>query len=260
MSATTNKLMQNGDIATQHEAHASGATVLAYGIAAYLIGFTGLLVLILAMANIIPLGHITPFTSSPYVAIACNVLLTTLFGLQHSIMARPWFKRRFALLFSQAAERSTFVLSSGVVTMIVVFCWQPVEGIIWQAQSSASSLMLWGGLLFGWGYLFAATFAIDHFDLFGLRQVWSHFKKTPYQAPQFKDHWMYRFSRHPIMLGALIGMWCLPTMTASHFVFALTFTLYTFHGVRLEESDLIKQFGKTYLSYRKRVGMFISFK
>ena len=120
-------------------------------------------------------------------------------------------------------------------------------------------MVMWVGFAFGWSYLLAASFAINHFDLFGLRQVWLEAMNRPYEAPEFKQNWMYRFSRHPIMLGALIGMWCVPDMTASKFLLTLLMTIYVFIGVGFEERDLIRAWGNTYKDYKKRVGMFVTF-
>jgi protein-S-isoprenylcysteine O-methyltransferase Ste14 len=111
----------------------------------------------------------------------------------------------------------------------------------------------------GWGYLFAATFSINYWDLFGLRQIALELQDKPYTAPEFKEHWMYRYSRHPIMLGAMIGMWCVPEMTATKLILTVTLTFYIFIGVAFEERDLIHQFGDTYRDYKKRVGMFFTF-
>lgn len=233
-------------------------TILSYGIASYLIGFSGLLAIIFAMAGFIPLGLFT-ISSNPLVSIVINVLLTFLFGLQHSVMARPWFKERMHNWLDPACERSTFIWSSGVVSIIMIACWQPVGDVVWQTHSLAANIVMWFLFFSGWAYLVAATFAINHWDLFGLRQAWCAFSGKPYTNPEFKENWMYRFSRHPIMLGVLIGIWFVPTMTASKLVLSICFTCYIFIGVAYEEKDLIKEFGERYLEYKKRVGMFFTF-
>ncbi|MCG8312442.1 MAG: hypothetical protein MI976_04430 [Pseudomonadales bacterium] len=232
---------------------------LAYGIIAYTVGVTGLGAIILAMAGVISLGSLVPFIKNPIIAVMFNIALTLSFGLQHSVMARSNFKQRFNKLFGAASERSTFVAASGIVSLWVVGLWQPVGGVIWQANTTLVSIFLWAGFAFGWGYLLAASFAINHWDLFGLRQTWLYATNQPYKAPEFKLNWMYRFSRHPIMLGALIGMWCLPAMTWTQMFFSLTFTMYIFIGVAFEEKDLIKNFGQRYIDYKKSVGMFFTF-
>jgi protein-S-isoprenylcysteine O-methyltransferase Ste14 len=175
-------------------------------------------------------------------------------------MARPKFKAVFYNIFGKAGERSTFIWTSGLVSIILVLLWQPVEGVLWNAQSTTAQIILWCGFGFGWAYLLAATFAINHWDLFGLRQVWLAAKNIPYTAPSFKESWMSRYSRHPIMLGVLIGIWCVPTMYATQFVLTLLFTIYIFIGVWFEERDLIAHYGRRYLNYKKRVGMLITIK
>lgn len=229
-----------------------------YGLFSYAIGFAGILAIIAAMAGVIPLGTLLPITNNFILAIIINVALTTLFGLQHSIMARPWFKQLFHRWFGQAGERSTFIWTSGVCALIMVAGWQPLPGTIWQASSPIAKTLLWLGFVIGWKYLLAATFAINHWDLFGLRQIWFAINNKPYSEPGFKESWMYRFSRHPIMLGVLIGIWSLPTMTATQLVLSITFTAYIFIGVGFEERDLIRQFGQTYVDYKNRVGMFLT--
>ncbi|RLT94749.1 methyltransferase family protein [Ketobacter sp.] len=236
------------------------STLLLYGIASYLIGCAGLVAVILAMAGILPMGSFIVLTDNALLACVINVLLIGLFGLQHSIMARPFFKRAFANTFSAASERATFVWGSGATLLIILALWQPVSGHLWQVESLAGRTILWCLFGAGWSYLFAATFAINHWDLFGLRQIWFAVNDRAYQAPEFKENWMYRFSRHPIMLGALIGMWCVPDMSATKLVMTLSLTAYIFTGLRLEENDLVREFGEQYLEYKKRVGMFFSWK
>lgn len=230
-----------------------------YGISSYCIGSMGLVAIILALAGVIPLGFFPPVSDNFVLAIAINVALTFVFGLQHSIMARPWFKHYFNRLFGEAAERSTFIWTSGVCAFVIVACWQPIDGTIWRTETIVVKSILWAGFLFGWTYLMAATFSINHWDLFGLRQIWFAINDMPYSPPVFKETWMYRLGRHPIMLGVLIGVWCLPSMSATQLVLSITFTAYIFIGVAFEERDLIKQFGQTYIDYKKRVGMFFTF-
>lgn len=236
------------------------AALILYSTVSYLVGFSGLMAVILTMAGFVPMASWIVITHNPVIAVTINFLLIGLFGLQHSIMARPFFKRAFYAWFTPASERSTYVWSSGVTLIIILALWQPLDGTLWQAQSLATQVPLWTLFAAGWGYLFAATFAINHWDLFGLRQMWFAVNDREYVAPEFKENWMYRYSRHPIMLGALIGMWCVPEMTASKFVLTAFLTLYVFIGVSFEEKDLIREFGQRYLDYQKRVGMFFSFK
>lgn len=239
--------------------HAANKPLLAiYGLSSYLIGCSGLVALILTMAGILPFYRWLPLADNPAGAILVNVLLTGLFGLQHSVMARPFFKRAFHRWFGPAGERSTFVLASGLTLIVVLGLWQPVPGVVWVVDSMPWLTVTWAVFIAGWCYLFAATFAINHFDLFGLRQIWFALLNRPYEAPLFKERWMYRYSRHPIMLGMLVGMWVVPEMTASRMVLTLTITAYVFIGVMYEERDLLAAFGARYARYRQRVGMFFT--
>lgn len=224
-----------------------------YSLLAYLIGVAGLSAIILAYAGLIPLGLLT-VTDSPWLAGGINIGLLVLFAVQHSVMARPAFKQWLNRYLPEATQRSHFVWTSGVVSALLVFCWQPLTGHIWQLEGIAAGVM-WAIFSLGWAYLLAATFAINHFDLFGLRQVWFAIKNTPYQPVPFKEHWMYRYSRHPIMLGVLIGIWALPTMNASLLMMSIGLTVYIAIGLYFEERDLIQCWGKQYLDYRNRVGL-----
>lgn len=224
-----------------------------YGLLAYLVGVAGLSTIILAYAGLIPFG-LLQVTDNPWLAGAINVGLLVLFALQHSVMARPAFKAWLNRYLPEATQRSHFVWTSGVVSAILVFCWQPLSGSIWQFSGNAA-WALWAVFGFGWAYLLAATFAINHFDLFGLRQVWFAMQNTPYQPVPFKEHWMYRYSRHPIMLGVLIGIWALPAMSASHFMMSIGLSVYIAIGLYFEERDLIAVWGQHYKDYRQRVGL-----
>lgn len=226
--------------------------IWSYGISSYLVGVVGLLVLISALAGIIPLGKFASLKLGILGSMIVNIGLCLLFGLQHSIMARPSFKRLFADWLPIALERSTFVLASGLVLTLTVLFWQPLPGVLYQSTGNMK-LVLWLGFAFGWLYLLAATFAINHFDLFGLRQVWFEAKSEEYIQVPFKENWMYRYSRHPIMLGALIGLWCTPTMTYSSLSLSLGMSIYIAVGLWFEERDLIRQWGQAYLDYKKRV-------
>jgi protein-S-isoprenylcysteine O-methyltransferase Ste14 len=259
----TNYAIADADIPSNHNntlPNAKAALILAYGLISYAIGCAGLAAIILAMAGLLPMGSIVPLVDNNFFAILINIACVSLFGLQHSIMARPGFKVVFHRWFGEAGERSTFIWSSGVVSIILVVLWQPVDGTLWSVQSPLVQTILWCGFAFGWTYLLAATFAINHWDLFGLRQVWLAARNIPYTSPEFKENWMYRYSRHPIMLGVLIGIWCVPTMPATQFVLTVLFTVYIFVGVWFEERDLIAQFGERYVAYKRRVGMLFTFK
>lgn len=227
--------------------------VLVYGLVAYTIGVGALFWLILALAELAPFGF-SPIEAGHVAAgILINAGLIALFGLQHSIMARPAFKQRLARVIPEPAERATFVLASGVVLGVVVWAWQPLPGIVWSVTHPFGVAVLWSLFAFGWAYLVAATFVTNHFELFGLRQVWLHFRKRPYSPLPFRTSWMYRYTRHPMMTGVLIGLWAIPTMTAAHFAIAILFSLYIVVGVWFEERDLIVRFGETYREYKRDV-------
>lgn len=249
----TNYVINEGKEGGTSPGRAAGIVI--YSVLAYNLGVAGLGILILAMAGLIPLGGVVVFTNSPGLAVSINLLLLALFGVQHSVMARPAFKRRFRRSFAHALERSTFVWASGLAMALCVLFWQPLQGVVWQSEGILR-IVLWAGFAFGWAYLLAATFAINHFDLFGLRQAWLEARGKTYAEVAFKEHWMYRYSRHPIMLGALLGVWCVPTMTASMLMLSLGLTLYIAIGLYFEERDLIRQWGQSYLNYKHRVRAF----
>ena len=233
------------------------ASVLLYGVLAYHVGVAGLLWIILAMGGMAPVGFSPLNTGSTASALLVNFGLILLFGLQHSIMARAGFKQRLKKYLPEAAERATFVLLSGVCMAVAIYFWQPVPGNVWVVENTALQVVLWGLFAAGWGYLFIATFVTNHFELMGLRQVYLYFLNTPYRKLPFTQKYMYRYSRHPMMLGVLVGMWAVPVMSFSHLVMASLLTLYIVIGVMLEERDLVRQFGNTYVEYKRQIATLI---
>lgn len=232
-------------------------SVLLYGLLAYHIGVAGLLWIILAMGGLAPVGFSPLNTDSTASALLVNFGLIMLFGLQHSIMARSGFKNILKKYLPEAAERSTFVLMSGICMAAAIYFWQSVPGNIWMVENTTLQVMLWVLFAAGWIYLFIATFVTNHFELMGLRQVYLYFIDKPYSKLPFTQKYMYRYSRHPMMLGVLVGMWAVPAMSFSHFVMASLLTLYVVIGVMLEERDLIRQFGKTYLEYKRQIATLV---
>ncbi len=228
--------------------------ILLYGVASYFIGVAGLACIILALAQLVPFGFLVRVIE--FNPIAINVLLVVAWGAIHSIMAREKFKLWITRFIPEPAERPTYVLVAGVASFLLIGLWQPVEGVIWSFTSGAATAVLWGLFAFGWVYLLAATFAINHFDLFGLRQVYLNFKNQPRPPIEFVKRAMYSVSRHPIQAGVLIGVWVTPLMTATQFVLTIGFTVYIFIGLWYEERDLVKHIGERYVAYRKEVGMF----
>jgi protein-S-isoprenylcysteine O-methyltransferase Ste14 len=231
--------------------------VILYGVSAYALFVASLLYALAWLANILVSKTIDsgPATTSPGAAITTNLLLLTAFAVQHSVMARPSFKRLWTRIIPRSVERSTFVLASSLLLFAVCLGWRSLPAVVWQvhgAAASALSALFWAGWLVG----FSSTFMIDHFDLFGLRQTIARRSTSPSQ-PTFKTPLLYRYVRHPLMFGLLIAFWATPQMTVGHLLFAIASTVYIALGVRLEERDLVREFGDLYLSYRERVPMLL---
>jgi protein-S-isoprenylcysteine O-methyltransferase Ste14 len=190
-------------------------------------------------------------------AVGVDLLLIALFGLQHSIMARPWFKRRWTRLVPQPIERSTYVLISCVVTGLLMWQWRGIDTVIWDARHPVGRGLLWALFAAGWLLVPAASLMIDHFDLFGTRQVWLYLRRRPYTALPFRTPLLYNRVRHPLYLGWGLAFWATPTMTLGHVLFAGALTLYMAIAARIEERDLVSHYGDTYRAYQRRVPRFI---
>lgn len=226
--------------------------VLLYGIAAYLIGVAALVFWILIMLGLVPFGLSGFRVEGVGTAMLVNASLLLAFGLQHTVMARKSFKERWTRVIPPAVERATYLVATGVFLIPVCLLWQPMPETVWAIQSPTLRTAVTGLAVVGWSYLFLASFAIDHFELFGLRQVYEHFRGRPVSEVPFKERWMYRFDRHPIMTGALVGMWATPSMTLGHLAFAIGFTAYIVVGVHFEERALKRRWGAAYEDYRRR--------
>ena len=231
--------------------------VFGYGVAAYTIGVAALLALILTMLGVLPFGGGRLGTLGFGAGLTLDVLLLVAFALQHSVMARPSFKERWTRLIPAAAERSTYVLATGIVLAPMLALWQPMPNVVWSIEAPLLRWCVLGVALAGWAYLFAASFAINHFELFGLQQVYLALRGRSLTEAPFQERWMYRFDRHPIMTGVLIGLWVTPTMTLDHLLFAAGSTLYVWVGVFFEERSLQRQWGTRYEEYRARVGTIV---
>lgn len=241
---------------TRPSSLAARAGILAYGIASYALGMFGLFWFIAMYLDLAPFGS-APFTLAPGWAVAYNLALIAGFGVQHTIMARPAFKERWTKIIPPAMERSTFVLVTGVLVVIAMMTWQQMPELVWSVDAGplAYGLRALGAL--GFGYLVLASFAIDHFELFGLKQVWRN--ATGNQPPKLPlvSRLMYRFDRHPLMTGILFGMWCTPSMRMDQLVMAAGFTVYIVIGVGIEERSLVARFGEGYRAYRRKVGALV---
>ena len=190
-------------------------------------------------------------------ALAINLGLLTLFAVQHSGMARPAFKRWWTRVVPEAAERSTYVLVSSLAMVALFVYWEPMGGVLWSAPEGSARAAVIGVYSLGWALLLYTTFLIDHFDLFGLTQVWRALLGRSYLSPQFRTPSLYRLVRHPLYIGWLIIFWAAPTMTVAHLVFALATTAYILIAIRFEERDLTSAFGDHYVAYRRRTPMLV---
>ncbi len=214
----------------------------------YAVGFLGNF----AVPKSIDSGPQVPFLY----ALAVNLGLLGLFALQHSIMARQWFKKAWTKFVPEPVERSTYVLFSSVALLLLFWKWQPMGGVIWEVQNVYGWLVIQALYGFGWLIVLVATFLINHFDLFGLRQVWFYLKGKPYTALGFRTPGPYRYVRHPLYVGWLTVFWAAPTMTAAHLVFAVMTTAYILIAIRFEERDLVSLHGE-YAEYRRKTPMLV---
>jgi methanethiol S-methyltransferase len=233
---------------------------LLYGATCYTVFLVTFLYAIPFVAGVGVPKHIDNGVSASLpLALAINLILLTLFAAQHSVMARPAFKRWWTRFVPPAVERSTFVLVSSLVLALLFWQWRPLPLRLWDVESDAGRWALYGLSAVGWLLVLASTFLINHFDLFGLRQVWRHARgQGPAPESPFVVRALYRIVRHPIMLGFLIAFWATPTMTVGHLLFALMTTGYILIAVKfLEERDLVAQYGDTYRAYQRQVPMLL---
>lgn len=189
-------------------------------------------------------------------ALLIDAGLLTLFAIQHSVMARQWFKNAWTKIVPKSVERSTYVLFSSLALLLLFWKWEPIAGTIWNVQNPSGRIALYSLYALGWAIVLAATFLINHFDLFGLRQVWLELQGKEYTPLPFKTPLFYRYVRHPLYVGWLIVFWSTPTMSSAHLVFAFVTTAYILVAIQFEESDLVKLHSE-YEEYRRRVPMLI---
>ena len=235
-------------------------SIFAYGLVSYAVFFATFLYALGFVGNFIVPRSIDGAPRGDFVASALiDVALLLTFAAQHSVMARPAFKRWFTRFIPEPAERSTYVLASSVALIALFYFWQPLGGIVWSIQNPAAKAFMVGAFFFGWLLVLVSTFLINHFDLFGLRQIWLQLLGKPYTHLKFGTPGPYKLVRHPLYLGWFFAFWAAPTMTMTHLLFALATTGYILIAIRLEERDLIDSLGDDYRRYRERVPMIIPF-
>lgn len=234
------------------------AAALLYGVASYLvflvaflyaIGFTGNLVVPKSIDSGAP-GAFWP-------SLVIDLGLLGLFAVQHSVMARPGFKRWWTRFVPEPIERSTYVLFASLALLLLYWQWRPLPGIVWSVGDGPGRIALWALFGLGWGLVLVATFMISHAHLFGVKQVHQYWRRSAPSDPGFQTPGLYRHVRHPIMTGFFIAFWATPAMTVGHLVFALATAGYILVALQLEERDLVRFFGERYDAYRRRVPMFV---
>jgi protein-S-isoprenylcysteine O-methyltransferase Ste14 len=232
--------------------------VFVYGVASYAVFFASFLYLAAFIGNLfVPVTLDAVPTVGLMQGLLTDLGLIGVFALQHSVMARPVFKRWLVTLIPPAAERSTYVLASSLALMLLFALWEPLGGTVWRLEGEPGRTIAWSVFGAGWLLVLVATFLINHFDLFGLRQVWLHLRGKPYTSLRFATPWLYRQVRHPLYVGWLMAFWATPTMTLTHLAFALAMTAYILVAIRFEERDLVAEHGESYRRYRERVPMLV---
>ena len=227
------------------------AYLMFFGTITYAIGFVG--------GYVVPKDIDDGIEGPIGLALLINLGLLALFGIQHSVMARPAFKRRWTKIVPKPIERSTYVLLSSAILMLAFWAWRPIGDVVWQIDNPAAAAAVQVAYFVGWGFVFGSSFIINHFELFGLKQVIDHCLEKQPDRPTFVVRYLYRLVRHPLMLGFLIVMWSAPVMTLGHLVWALGTTAYIFVALRLEERDLVSELGDAYRRYQEAVPMVIPF-
>jgi protein-S-isoprenylcysteine O-methyltransferase Ste14 len=232
--------------------------IIGYGAAAYLLFLAAFLYLVGFVGNLLVPRTVDHGLPAPIgEAVLVNVLLVGAFGVQHSVMARPAFKAWWTRLVPPSIERSTYVVLSSAVLVLLYWQWRTMPAVIWDVRQPAARLAVWAVFWLGWAIALGSTFMVSHFDLFGLRQVYLAWRGKPYTHIGFHARFLYRLVRHPLMLGFLIAFWAAPTMTAGHLLFSIAMTGYILIAVQLEERNLVAALGDQYRDYRRDVPMLL---
>ena len=233
-------------------------TAFIYGVLCYLVFFGTFLYAVGFMGNLIVPKSIDSGRQEPFgVAVLIDTGLLLVFAIQHSVMARQWFKRAWTRFIPEPVERSTYVLISSLLLLLLFWQWRPLGGQLWNVENNAGRIALLAGFATGWFLVLISTFLINHFDLFGLRQVYYYLRGRQYSPVAFRTPALYRFVRHPLYLGWLLAFWSTPTMTATHLFFAIVTTGYILVAIQFEERDMIRFYGETYRRYRQQIPMII---
>lgn len=229
-----------------------------YGLVVYALFLVVFLYLIAFVGDFLVPRTIDAGPSAPLgIAVAVNVALLLLFSLQHSVMARQSFKEKWTKIVPRHLERSTYVLAATAVVALLVWGWRPIPATVWTVDHPVAEGVLWSVFAIGWAVVLLSTFLIDHFRLFGVKQVWGHLRGREYEPPEFQTPSLYRYVRHPLYLGFLLAFWSTPHMTVGHLLFASVWTGWILFAIRLEERDLLRFHGEDYRRYRERVRMLI---